>query len=68
MAVFGAQTTIVPEVVSARIGEMLLKQNFVKGTFIGVKPEEVNTPKAKQLFKDASPLNHLIKDDPQNRR
>jgi acetyl esterase len=64
MAVFGAQTTIVPEVVSSRIGEILLKHNFVKGTFIGVKPDEVNTPKAKQLFKDASPINNLTKDDP----
>lgn len=64
MAVFSAQTTLVPEVLKLRIGEIVLKHNFAKGVFFGLKPGEINTPEAQKLFKEASPVFHLTKDDP----
>lgn len=64
MAVFSAQTTIVPEVVKVRIGEVILKHNFVKGVFFGMTPNQVNTPEGQKLFRDASPVTYLTKDDP----
>lgn len=64
MAVFSAQTTLIPEVLKARIGETVLKHNFAKGVFFGLKPEQINTPEAQKLFKEASPIFHLTKDDP----
>lgn len=64
MAVFSAQTTLVPEVVRERIGEAIMKHSLIKGAFFGLKPSEVNTPKGQQLFKDASPVTYLTKDDP----
>lgn len=64
LAVFSAQTTIVPEVVRVRIGEAVMKHNFVKGVFFGITPEQANTPEGQKLFKDASPITYLTKDDP----
>lgn len=64
MAVFSAQTTLIPEVLKARIGETVLQHSFAKGKFFGLKPSEINTPEAQKLFKEASPIFHLTKDDP----
>src|SRR5436309_1907112 len=32
--------------------------------FYGIKPDEVDTPKAHELFEKASPINYLTRDDP----
>lgn len=64
MAVFSAQTTLVPDVVKARIGEVILKHNFIKGAFFGITPEEAASAKGAALFKEASPVKWLTKDDP----
>jgi hypothetical protein len=64
MGVFAAQTTLVPEVVRVRIGEVILKHNFIKGVFFGITPAQVNTPEGQKLFADASPITYLTKDDP----
>lgn len=31
--------------------------------FVGVRPEEIGSPKARKLFEDASPIHHVSKDD-----
>lgn len=64
MAVFSAQTTLVPEILKVRLGEAVLKHNFAKGVFFGLKSNEVNSPNGQKLFKEASPMEHLTKDDP----
>jgi acetyl esterase len=64
LGVFSAQTTIVPEVVRARIGEAITKHNFVKGVFFGITPAEAAGPEGQKLFKEASPITYLTKDDP----
>lgn len=64
IAVFSAQTTLVPEVVKVRIGDIILKHNFIKGTFFGITPEEAASPKGAALFKEASPTTWVSKDDP----
>jgi acetyl esterase len=64
IAVFSAQTTIVPEVVRVRVGEAVMKHNFVKGVFFGLTPAEAALPEGQKLFKDASPITYLTKDDP----
>ena len=64
MAVWSAQTTLVADVVSARVGAATLKHSFYTGKFFGMKPAEMQTEKGIQLTRDASPLSHLTKDDP----
>lgn len=64
MAVFSAQTTLEPEILGKRIGEVVLKHSFMKGVFFGIKAEEVRTTKGAQLIREASPLTYLTKDDP----
>jgi acetyl esterase len=64
MAVFAAQTTLVPEVVRTHIGEVLTKHNFVKGVFFGISPAEAASPEGQKLFREASPITHLTRDDP----
>jgi acetyl esterase len=64
IAVFSAQTTLIPEVVRVRVGEAVMKHSFVKGVFFGITPGEANTPAGQKLFRDASPTTYLTKDDP----
>lgn len=64
MAVFSAQTTLEPSIVGPRVGAITLKHGFYTGKFFGLKPEEMNSPKAQALVKEASPLHFLTKDDP----
>jgi acetyl esterase len=64
MAVFAAQTTLVPEIVRTRIGEAITKHNFVKGVFFGISPAEAGAPEGQKLFREASPITHLTPDDP----
>lgn len=64
MAVWGAQTTLVPEIVGPRVGMATLKHSFYTGRFFGLKREDMATEKVKAMVKEASPLSHLTKDDP----
>jgi hypothetical protein len=64
MAVFSAQTTLVPDVLKEKIGDVILKHSFMKGVFFGIKPEEVRTSLGEKLIREASPMTHLTKDDP----
>lgn len=64
MAVFSAQTTLEPEILRTRIGEIILKHSFMKGVFFGIKPDEMRTEKGRKLIAEASPLAFLTKDDP----
>ena len=64
IAVFSAQTTLMPDILKDRIGEVILKHSFMKGVFFGIKPDEVRTPLGERLIREASPLTHLTKDDP----
>lgn len=59
-----AQTTVEPEVVREKVGEAALGHSYFKGKFLGLKSSELNTPKATELFKAASPTTYLTKDDP----
>lgn len=64
MAVWSAQTTLVPEIVGPRVGEATLKHSFYTGRFFGLDKNGMASEKGKALTKEASPLSHLTKDDP----
>ncbi len=64
MAVWSAQTTLVPEIVGPRVGAATLKHSFYTGKFFGMQPSEMTSEKAKAMTKESSPLSHLTKDDP----
>lgn len=65
MAVFSAQTTLVPEVVTKYIGGLVTQyQTYYSGKIFGLSKEEMNSPKAAALLKAISPLTYLSKDDP----
>jgi acetyl esterase/lipase len=63
MAVNGAQSSYDPRVIKEWIGEAASKHPALQG-FYGLKVDELDTPKAHKLYEDASPINHLTKDDP----
>lgn len=65
MAVFSAQTTLVPETVTKYVGVLATQyQSYYNGKMFGLKKEEMNSPKAAELLKQISPLTYLTKDDP----
>jgi len=64
MAVWSAQTTLVADIVAAKVGPVTLKHSFYTGRFFGLKPADMETEKGRQLTREASPLSHLTKDDP----
>ncbi len=65
MAVSSAQTTLVPEVITNYIGVLATQyKTYNDGKMFGLKKEEMTSPKARQLYKEMSPLTYLTKDDP----
>jgi acetyl esterase/lipase len=65
LAVFSAQTTLDPEVVTKYIGLLATQYNsYSNGKMFGLTAAEMNTPKAAGLYKAISPLTYLTKDDP----
>ncbi len=63
MAVSGPQSTYDPRVIKEWVGESAAKHPALQG-FYGLKPDELDTPKAHKLYEGASPINYLTKDDP----
>lgn len=63
MAVFGAQSTYDPFVIREWVGEAAAKHPALEG-FYGLKPEQYDTPAARELFRRAAAINYLSKDDP----
>lgn len=61
---FSGQTTLEPELLRDRIGDIVLQHSFMRGRFFGLRPSEMNSAKAEQLIRDASPMTYLTKDDP----
>lgn len=59
-----AQTSLLPDTVRAWIGEIALKHSFAKGGFFGISPEEMKTPLAEELCREASPVTYVSRDDP----
>ena len=65
MAVFSAQTTLVPEVVEKNVGVLATQYNtYYNGKMFGLSKTEMSSPKALELLKEISPLTYLTKDDP----
>lgn len=65
MAVSSAQTTLVPSVITKYIGSLATEyQTYNDGRMLGLKKEEMTSPKALELYTEMSPLTHLTKDDP----
>ncbi|HTK38100.1 MAG TPA: alpha/beta hydrolase [Pyrinomonadaceae bacterium] len=65
MAVFSAQTTLVPDVVTKYIGPLVTQyKTYYDGRAFGVTPEVMRSAKGLELYKAASPLTYLTKDDP----
>jgi len=62
-AVFGAQSTYDPRVIKKVIGGRAHEHPALL-PFYGLKPDEVDTPRAHRLYEDASPVMHLSADDP----
>jgi acetyl esterase len=63
MAVTGAQSTYNPRVIKEWVGESAAAHVALPG-IVGVKPEEIYTPRAQELFEGASAINYLTRDDP----
>ncbi|MBX7209710.1 MAG: alpha/beta hydrolase [Verrucomicrobiaceae bacterium] len=63
MAVFGAQSTYDPFVIKEWVGEAAAKHPAFEG-FYGLKSEQYDTPAAREMFRRASAINYLSKDDP----
>jgi len=65
MAVSSAQTTLVPSIVEKYVGVLGTQYgSYSNGKIFGLKKEEMNSPKALELYKEISPLTYLTKDDP----
>ncbi|MEO7659867.1 MAG: alpha/beta hydrolase [Pyrinomonadaceae bacterium] len=66
MTVSGAQTTLIPDQVIKYVGELATQYgNYSNGKLFGLNKNEMNTPKALELYRAISPLTYLSKDDPQ---
>ncbi len=63
MAVFGAQSTYDPFVIKEWVGEAAAKHPALEG-FYGLKPEQFDTPAAREMFTKAAAITYLTKDDP----
>ena len=58
------QTTLDPDILGKRIGEVVLRHSFMRGTFFGVGPSVMRTEEGRKKILAASPLTFLTKDDP----
>lgn len=63
MAVQGAQSTYDPRVIKEWVGEAASKHPALRG-FFGLKDDELDTPRAHEVYEAASAINYLTKDDP----
>jgi acetyl esterase len=63
IAVNGAQTTLDLRLISEFISPATARHPSGP-TFFGLKPTEFNSPRAVALFREASPVTYLTKDDP----
>ena len=63
MAVLGAQSTYDPRVIKQIVGGRAHEHPALEG-FYGLKPEELDTPKAFALYEAAAPITHLSAGDP----
>ena len=63
MAVTGAQSTYDPRVIKEWVGEAASRHPALQG-FYGLKPDELDLPKAHKLYEEAAPINYLTADDP----
>lgn len=63
MAVIGAQSTYDPRTIREWIGESAARHVALPGIY-GLKPDELETPKAYKLYEAAAAINYLTKDDP----
>jgi acetyl esterase len=63
MAVQGAQTTYDPRTIKKLIGGRAHEHPSLL-PFYGITAEEIDTPRAYELYEKASPINYVTKDDP----
>jgi acetyl esterase len=63
MAVLGAQTSYDPRWIKANIGGRAHEHPALL-PFYGLKPDELDTPKAHTMYEEASPMTYVSADDP----
>lgn len=63
MAVFGAQSTYDPFVITEWVGEAAARHPALEG-FYGLKWDQYDTPQARETFKKAAAITYLTHDDP----
>lgn len=63
MAVFGAQSTYDPFVITEWVGEAAARHSALEG-FYGLKWAEYDTPQAREMFRKAAAITYLTRDDP----
>ena len=63
MAVLGAQSSYDPHVIREWIGDAAARHPAIEG-FYGMKTSEFDTQKARDKFREMSPITYLSKDDP----
>ncbi len=64
VAMFSGQSTLEPDTILSWVGELALKHSMFNGKFLGLKPNELESAHAKELYRAASPVTYLTKDDP----
>ena len=62
-AVLGAQATYDPRWIQKHVGGRAHEHPALAQLY-GLKPDELDTPKARKLIDDAAPINFITKDDP----
>jgi acetyl esterase/lipase len=63
MAVLGAQSSYDPRFIEKNIGGRAHEHSALPA-FYGLKPDELDTPKAHNLYEEASPINYVSAGDP----
>ena len=64
VAMFSGQSTLDPDTIRAWVGELALKHSMFNGKFLGLKPNELGSVRAKELYVAASPVTYLTKNAP----
>ena len=64
VGMFSGQSTLEPDIIKKEISELAVSNSMFNGKALGLKKDELDSERAKQLYKEASPITYLTKDDP----
>lgn len=64
IGMFSGQSTLEPDAIKEIVSELALSNSMFNGKIFGLKKDELQTARAKELYKEASPVTFLDKNDP----